>query len=305
MNKGQTVLLITGANGLLGQKLVKRCLKHGIPFHATSKGPNRNPACPGTVYTEAELTNPDEVRKLMQSIKPSAVIHTAAMTNVDQCESEPENCRLINVEATRYLLEESIRIQAHFQLVSTDFVFDGTSGPYKETDPVNPLSVYAQSKVDAENLLVQHEYQNWSIARTIIVYGTGIALSRSNLILWAMQALPKQETMRLVDDQFRAPTWADDLAYGCVEIVLRKLTGIFHLSGPKTMSVVEIVQTVADALGIKNAPIEHISSSTLNQAAKRPPHTGFVLDKAQQLLDYHPCKLEETIPMLVAELENA
>lgn len=305
MSKNQTVLLITGANGLLGQKLVKRCIKQGIPFHATSKGPNRNPLCPDSAYSEIELTDPEEVRKLMQSVQPSAVIHTAAMTNVDQCESEPENCRLINVESTRCLLEEAIRVQAHFQLLSTDFVFDGLSGPYSETDQVNPLSIYAKSKVEAENLLLKNDYKNWSIARTIIVYGTGAALSRSNLILWAMQALPKLETMRLVDDQFRAPTWADDLAYGCVEIILRKLTGVFHLSGPKTMSVVEIVQVVAEALGIENAPIEHISSEILNQAAKRPPRTGFILDKAQQLLDYHPHALEKTIPILLTELQNS
>src|SRR5690606_13448336 len=111
-----------------------------------------------------------------------------------------------------------------------------------EDDVVNPLSVYAESKVEAEKLLLEDKnYDNWSITRTIIVYGTGFGLSRSNMILWALEALPKGEKMKLVNDQFRSPTWADDLAYGCVEIVLRKQKGIFHLSGPVIRSVDEIV----------------------------------------------------------------
>jgi dTDP-4-dehydrorhamnose reductase len=226
------------------------------------------------------------------------------MTNVDQCETDPEGCHLKNVMATHYLFEAAKACQAHFELVSTDFVFDGKTGPYSESDPVNPLSVYARSKVEAENLLLDDAYSNWSIARTIIVYGTGNGLSRSNMVLWALEALPKNQEMKLVNDQFRAPTWADDLAYGCVEIVLRNETGIYHLSGPETLSVDEIVRRIAHTTGISNPNITVISSNTLNQAAKRPPRTGFVLDKAQQILDFHPKTLEETIPLLIQELQS-
>lgn len=297
-------ILITGSNGLLGQKIVKRCVKHRIPFIATSKGVNRNPECPESNYISLDLQQSDEVKKLVLDQKPTAIIHTAALTNVDYCESNREECYRVNVVASRILYEAAKSIQAHFQLLSTDFVFDGENGPYKEEDPVNPLSVYAQSKVDAENELINdpEKTKNWSIARTIIVYGTGFGLSRSNMILWALEALPKGEVMKLVNDQFRAPTWADDLAYGCLEIVLRDQKGIFHLSGPVSRPINQIVEEVGEALGLTNLNIETISSSTLNQAAKRPPRTGFNLSKAEKLLDYHPMDIQETIPLLQHDL---
>lgn len=291
-------LLITGSNGLLGQKIVKRCLKHNIPFIATSKGPNRNPDCPDAFYQSLDITVPLEVGDLLFRTRPTAVIHTAALTNVDYCELHPEECFRVNAHATMILWEASKLIGAHFQLVSTDFVFDGEAGPYTETDAVNPLSIYAESKVLAENILLADSSTNWSIVRTIIVYGTGHNLSRSNLILWALEALPKGEPMKLVNDQFRAPTWADDLAFGCVEIIRREQTGIFHLSGPHTYAIDELVRRIAGHLHIDLPQIESITSDTLNQPAKRPPRTGFDLTKARTLLDYAPKTLEETLDLL-------
>lgn len=297
-------ILITGSNGLLGQKIVKRCLKHNIPFVATSKGQNRNPECPENHYVSLDLLQTDEVHQLVLDQKPTAIIHTAALTNVDYCEEHPEECYQVNVISTKVLYEAAKNAGAHFELLSTDFVFDGENGPYKEEDPVNPLSVYAHSKVDAEHILLTdpENYKNWSIARTIIVYGTGFGLSRSNMILWALEALPKGELMKLVDDQFRAPTWADDLAYGCVEIIKRNQTGIFHLSGPRSRAINQIVEEIGKALRLTDLKIETISSGTLNQAAKRPPRTGFDLSKAEKLLDYHPMDIQETIPLLQNDL---
>ncbi|MBI3237923.1 MAG: SDR family oxidoreductase [Flavobacteriia bacterium] len=295
-------LLITGSNGLLGQKIVKRCLRHNIPFLATSKGENRNPDCPEEHYQSLDICVPLEVGDVFFRFRPTAVIHTAALTNVDYCEEHPEECFQVNAHATLILWEAAKIIGAHFQLVSTDFVFDGSTGNYAETDKVNPLSVYAFSKVAAENCLRDDDNRNWSIARTIIVYGTGNNLSRSNLILWALEALPKGEPMKLVNDQFRAPTWADDLAYGCVEIVKRQQTGIFHFSGPETLAIDQLVKRVAAYLGIENPPIETISSDTLNQAAKRPPKTGFDLSKSLLFLDYKPKTLEESLGILLSEL---
>lgn len=297
-------LLITGSNGLLGQKIVKRCLKQNIPFLATSKGGNRNPDCPEESFQELDITHEESVEKLIQTFHPTAIIHTAALTNVDYCELHPEECKQVNVEATRILWESAKRNNCHFEFVSTDFVFDGEKGNYSEEDVTHPLSVYAHSKNDAEQLLLTDENKNWSIVRTIIVYGTGHNLSRSNMVLWALEALPKQETMRLVNDQFRAPTWADDLAYGCVEIINRQQTGIFHLSGPETLPVDAIVKRIAAFLHITEPKIESISSSTLNQPAKRPPKTGFNLEKSHRLLNYIPKTLEESLYSLSEELKK-
>jgi dTDP-4-dehydrorhamnose reductase len=291
-------ILITGSNGLLGQKIVKICLKRGVEFLATSNGANRNQECPSERYLEMDITNQPKIAEIFTNYKPTHIIHTAALTNVDYCELNPEECQEVNVLATQKLWNEAQKINAHFQLLSTDFIFDGLKGNYKETDEPSAVSIYGQSKVDAEQILLNSENKNWSIARTIIVYGTANNLSRTNIVLWSIDALTKGDPMKIIDDQFRMPTWADDLAWGCIEICRRDKTGIFHLCGPELMAVNEIVFRIAKHLGKSTENVEIISSSTLNQPAKRPPRTGFDLTKSKTELGYNPKTIEETITIL-------
>ena len=291
-------ILITGSNGLLGQKIVKICLKRGTEFLATSNGVNRNQECPSDRYLEMDITNQSTIAEIFTDYKPTHIIHTAALTNVDYCELNPEECQEVNVLATQKLWNEAQKINAHFQLLSTDFIFDGLKGNYKETDEPSAVSIYGQSKVDAEHVLINSENKNWSIARTIIVYGTANNLSRTNIVLWSISALSKGEPMKIINDQFRMPTWADDLAWGCLEICRKDKTGIFHLCGPELMAVNEIVFRIAKHLGKSTENVEIISSSTLNQPAKRPPRTGFDLTKSKTELGYNPKTIEETITIL-------
>lgn len=292
-------LVITGSNGLLGQKIVNQCLKHGINFIATSKGVNRNNNCPDKHYVSLDICDKEAIFHCLSTLKPTHVIHTAAMTNVDQCELNPAECQEINVEATQNLWSISTDLGIHFQLLSTDFVFDGLKGNYSENDTPNPLSIYAQSKVDAEKLLLDSTNSDWSIVRTIIVYGQGDNLSRTNIICWAKETLAKKQPMKIIDDQFRAPTWADDLAWACIRICELNKKGIYHISGPETMSVFEIVTRVANYYGLETNGIERTDSSTLNQPAKRPPRTGFDLTKAKTELGYNPKTLEETLALII------
>jgi dTDP-4-dehydrorhamnose reductase len=294
-------ILITGSNGLLGQKIVKICLKRGTEFLATSNGKNRNQDCPENKYQELDITNLTQIQEVFTTYKPTHIIHTAALTNVDYCELNPVECQEVNVNATRKLWEEAQKINAHFELLSTDFIFDGLKGNYKETDEPSAVSVYGQSKVDAEQVLIQSQNDNWSIARTIIVYGTANNLSRTNIVLWSIEALTKGDPMKIIDDQFRMPTWAEDLAWGCLEICNRNKKGIFHLCGPELMAVNEIVFRIAKHIGKSTQNVEIISSSTLNQPAKRPPRTGFDLSKSKSELDYKPKSIEETIDILLTE----
>ena len=138
-------ILVTGSNGLLGQKIVAQAIKHAIPFFATSIGENRNSNCPEQNYCALDITNRSEVMECIKRYNPTHILHTAAMTNVDQCELNPEACRTVNTLAVEYLFSAAKEVNAHFQLLSTDFVFDGEKGNYKETDEPNPLSVYAKS----------------------------------------------------------------------------------------------------------------------------------------------------------------
>ena len=162
------------------------------------------------------------------------------------------------------------------------FVFDGEKGNYSEKDDVNPISVYGKSKADAEKYIVNGDNKNWSIVRTIIVYGKGNNLSRSNLIVWAKESLEKETKIKIIDDQYRAPTFASDLATACIAIIQKNKTGIFNISGPTTYSIFEIVSRIGNHFGYSLTNVERISSSTLNQPAKRPPKTGFDLTKAKK-----------------------
>jgi dTDP-4-dehydrorhamnose reductase len=293
-----TRILITGSNGLLGQKIVMQLLRKRLDFLATSLGPNRNPDCPSDRYVSMDITNKEDIEKCVDVFQPTCIINTAAMTNVDECEDKVELCHQINVQAVQNLLE--ISAQNNIQLIhlSTDFVFDGLNGPYKETDEKNPLSVYAKSKVDSEELLEKSNYKNWAILRTIIVFGQGNNLSRSNIVLWAREALKKGDELKIVNDQFRAPTWADDLAWACIQTAQLKATGTYHISGPETFSIFEMVLRIADFYDLDKTKLIAVSSSTLNQKAKRPLRTGFVLDKALRDLKYDPLTFEESLTRL-------
>jgi len=292
------IILITGSNGLLGQKIVRQLLNSGVEFIASSKGENRNPACPANQYLSLDIVSQEEIIAVFHKVKPTHIIHTAALTNVDYCELNPEMCYALNVKATALLINEANKINAHFQLLSTDFVFDGENGPYTETDVPNPLSHYATSKWQAEQLLNESANKNWSIVRTIIVYGQGHQLSRSNLIIWARDALLAKQEISVVDDQFRAPTWADDLAWACIQLCLAGKVGFFNACGPETLSIYEIVLRIARFYGCNPTLIIKTNSSTLNQAAKRPPKTGLVLTKSKTEIGYNPKSLEETLAIL-------
>ena len=296
MNKKS--ILVTGSNGLLGQKIVNQLkIRDDIKLIATSKGANRR-IDKDFKYESLDITSKKEVDEIIAVYKPDVVINTAAMTNVDACEEDKENCWDINVNAVDYLLEACEKYSSHLIHLSTDFVFDGKNGPYKETDEPNPLSYYAKSKLASEELILKSDYKNTAIARTIIVFGKGDNLSRGNLVFWAKGSLEKQSPINVVDDQFRAPTLAEDLAKGCIAIAEREVSGIYHLSGPATMSILEIVERIGKFYKLSTKCVTPIKTAILNQAAARPPRTGFIIDKAKKDLDYNPKTLEESLEFL-------
>lgn len=292
-------ILVTGSNGLLGQKIIRLLqARDDVDWLATSAGQNRMEGLDESHFRSMDITDEGSVQDCFGSFKPTAVINTAAMTLVDLCEEEKEKCQAINVKGVEYLLEEAQKHDVHLVQVSTDFVFNGEAGPYRETDEPDPLSEYARSKHRAERLLIDSEYKRWSIARTIILYGYASGLSRSNVVLWARQALHDRDPMRIVSDQFRAPTLAEDLAIGCLAIVDRAAYGIYHLSGPETMSVLEMIHRIAGYYGLDCSHVEPIDTASLGQPAARPPRTGFILEKAAQDLDYSPRTLEQGLALL-------
>ncbi len=297
-------VLITGSNGLLGQKLVAQLQKDpNYKLIATSKGVNRISSVSGFIYEELDITNSAEVANICEKYRPDVLINTAAMTNVDTCEGDKEGCWKMNVNAVEYLLAACEKHNTHLIHLSTDFVFDGEDGPYSEVDIPKPLSYYGESKYASEKVLQNSEYKNWAIVRTIIVYGLVEQMSRSNIVLWAKGALEKGDPINVVDDQFRSPTLAVDLAKGCILIADKEAKGVYHLSGKDLMSILELVNRVADFFNLDKSSISAIKSIKLNQTAKRPPMTGFVLDKAIRELGYDPATFEEGLAIVSQELE--
>lgn len=296
-------ILITGSNGLLGQKLIDALRNDPeIELIATSRGEDRSPEPLWERFRSLDITSKSEVDRVLDETGPDCVIHTAAMTNVDACELDPSACQLNNVTATAHLVAASERVGAHFVLLSTDFIFDGGAGPYHEADEPAPMSIYGQSKLDAERVVMESG-ANWSIARTIIVYGVARGLSRSNIVLWAKGALEKGEPIKVVDDQWRMPTLAEDLADGCIRIAKRRAGGIYHLCGPDGMSILELVNRVAAFFRLDASIVTSVKSDTLGQPAKRPPRTGFIIDKARRELGYAPRGFEEGLAVVAHQLK--
>ena len=291
-------ILITGSNGLLGQKLLHKLrLDDRVELVATSKGKNRVSVKEGYTYHSLDVTNNLDVSKLILAEIPNVVINTAAMTNVDLCEDEKATCEALNVGAVKYLVDACDQIDAHFIQISTDFIFDGEDGPYKEEDKPNPLSYYGLSKLKAEQLLYEHKVK-WTILRTIILFGVAENLSKGNIVLWAKNALAKGELLNIIDDQFRAPTLAEDLAGACILAAKKKAYGVFNVSGKDIMSIYEMVERIAKHYGNTTENLNKISTAKLNQKAERPKRTGFILDKAKAVLGYNPHTFEESLAFI-------
>ncbi|HMT30359.1 MAG TPA: SDR family oxidoreductase [Bacteroidia bacterium] len=299
-------ILITGSNGLLGQKLVYQLLKTpGVQICATSKGTNRITIKEGYQYIPLDITDRADVKKVVESFQPDCIINTAAMTNVDACELDKAGCDALNVNAVRYLIEFSKPFNTHFIHLSTDFVFDGKNGPYKEDDIPNPLSYYASSKLESEKI-VMDSGMDWAILRTIIIYGVVDDVQRSNLVLWTKSSLEQGKSINVITDQFRSPTLAEDLADACISAAIKRAKGIYHVSGPEEDldSIINIVKRVADYYGLDQSLIKPVTSAELNQPAMRPPKTGFILDKARRDLGYKPHPLQEGLKIVTLQIES-
>lgn len=297
-------ILLTGSNGLLGQKLVHLITSTGRhELIATARGENRLPKEESYKYLSMDITNEKEVMDVIETEQPDVIINTAAMTNVDECETDKENCWKLNVDAVQYLIAATKTTNAFLLHLSTDFIFDGEAGPYREEDTANPVSYYGESKLAAEKLL-QESGVDWAIARTVLVYGIAHDMSRSNIILWVKKSLEDGKNINVVDDQWRSPTLAEDLAQGCLLIAEKKAKGIFNISGKDLMTPYEMAIQTADYFELDKALITKTDGSKFKQTAKRPPKTGFILDKAFNVLDYKPHSFKEGIGILAQQLNK-
>lgn len=280
-------VLVTGSNGLLGQKLCQLLdSKDEIELIATARSPLSISLNSGE-FKQLDITNQHSVDDVIADVSPDIIINTAAMTQVDQCETERDKCWLSNVTAVSYLVNACEQNGVKLIHVSTDFVFDGTHGPLKEDEKPSPVNYYGESKLAGEEIITNSKI-DWAIARTVLVYGVTSDLSRSNIVLWVKQSLENGKVINVVNDQWRTPTLAEDLAMGCYLMAIKNAKGFFHISGEEMMTPYEIAIQTAKFFKLDSSLINPTDSNKFKQTAARPLKTGFDISKAKKELGYQP-----------------
>lgn len=292
-------VLITGANGLLGQHLTKLLLDKNYQVVATGRDGSRLPFQPSDnyAYREMDITDALETFAVMGLEKPDVVVHAAAMTQVDDCELRPQHCERINVHGTSQVLTDAETFSSHFIYISTDFVFDGEQGNYSEEDDTKPISLYGFTKLQAESM-VQTSTIPFAIVRTCLVYGNLLKGTRSNIVSWVKDSLEQGKTIQVVSDQLRTPTYVEDLAKGIHLIIEKKATGIYHISGKDWLTPYDIAIKTAAKFQLDAGKIVKADAGSFKQPGRRPLKTGFVIDKARKELGYEPISFDEGLSLM-------
>lgn len=293
-------IIITGCNGLLGQKLVERFQQEFVVHGCDLQNETYLTGVDFT-YQQVDITKRREITRFITQIAPAFVINSAAFTDVDGAEIQKELSWKVNVEAVDNIVTGCRKAQAHLVHLSTDYVFDGTNGPYHEADVPNPQGHYAKSKLAGENIVVGSPIK-WAIVRTMVLFGHGHNL-RPNFVTWLISSLREGKKVTIVDDQIGNATLADDLAEGIYQVVRRQKTGIFHISGAEILSRYQLCLAIADFYRLDKNLITPIKTADLKQKAPRPLNSGFILDKARMELELKLPTVQEMLTVFKRQYE--
>lgn len=292
-------IVVTGANGLLGRRVIRGLVSSGQSVVGLSRGPRRVEG--DFEYVSSDLTQLDSLQKLLIDLRPDSIIHTAALTDVDKCEHEVDGAFVVNVAASHTIAAAARNSGAHLVYVSTDYVFDGEHGPYSEESVPNPLGRYAQSKLGGE-LAVRIAAGDWAIARTAVVYGWPPA-GRKNFGSWIVESLSRGQGVKLFRDQMVSPSLALNAAGMVAELATRRLTGVWHTCGADVVSRVTFGQTLCRIFGLDRGLITAVSLDHVPLSGPRPRVGGLRTDKARRELNVKPMPLEESLRGFKAEYD--
>jgi len=297
-------ILLTGANGLVGQKIKKELAENNqVELMATSLHPEVNPLQGNYLFQTLDITMAWQTEDLIRRFQPHTLINCAAQANVNRCEQEKTECLKINTEAVTELTRIANENNIHLIQLSTDFVFAGVKTNYQEEDEAVPVNYYGLAKKEAEDHIIAHARKG-SIVRTILVYGYVPEMNRNNLVTWVYQSLKNDQPIRVVNDQYRMPTLGEDLAWAIGQIALMEKTGIYHISGRELMSIEEIACRTANYFSLDAGLITPVTSAELQEPARRPPQSGFDLLKAEKELDYLPHSFEEGLKLIEKQTDK-
>lgn len=299
-------VVVTGATGRVGVKIVQAFLEAGYSVHALvhSKLPVEHPlVCENVAVTFMDLaTLPEQnVVSWLKAIQPMVLIHSAALSDLVDCERQPFRAYLMNAQVTRMLARACALYQVHFIMLSTEHVFGGTRHPkilYSEEDAVHPLNSYGKSKVQGE-LATKEECSNktpWTICRMSVVYGLTfdpLLWPRPDFMQWVSTSLHRKEVLRVVMDQVNSPIYVVDLTRILVAIVRQQLQGIYHVAGSTPLSRYHFALLVARMYGLNEAFIQPVLTSELALGSQRPLNVGFCIEKISRASGIYPLSPEE------------
>jgi len=289
--------LVTGSAGLIGSQVVKDLVQQNHTVYSCYH--NEKPV--QGIPTPLELKDKNQIIQTLQKIKPDRIIHLAAMTGVDLCETEKELATIINTKATEILAKQAAKQNIFFLYVSTDYVFDGINGMKKEEDPSNPLGFYGKSKLEGEFVLNKLA-SSWCIARTSTPFG--IHPTKKNFLLWVKENLEAKKEIPVLVDQFTSPTYVPNLSRMLIEIATRQINGKIHVSGATRISRYALAEIVADKLHLNKNFLIPAKIDSMNWKAQRPKDSSLDVSFATENLNEQPQKIEQSIELFITELNS-
>jgi dTDP-4-dehydrorhamnose reductase len=284
-------LLVTGASGFLGWNLCQLAKEawdvYGTYFSKTVE-------IPDVTLVKADLRDFQEIKRLFNEIGPAAVIHTAAQSSPNFCQTYPEESHLINVTASCNIAGLSADYAIPCVFTSTDLVFDGLNAPYLETDPVCPVSVYGEQKVMAEQGM-RSRYPKVALCRMPLMFGVAPPTATS-FIQPFIKILREGKELNLFSDEFRTPVSGVTAAKGLL-LALEKVEGLLHLGGKERVSRYDFGRLMVDVLQLPQENLKACKQKDVPMAASRPPDVSLNSSKAFAL-GYEPLSLREELEAL-------
>lgn len=233
---------------------------------------------PRVSAVQLDPTDRQAVKRAILDDIPAVIINTAAKTNVDRCETDRSTCWSVNVDLVEHLARMCRVVDAHLVHLSTDYVFDGTKGPYSELDAPQPISYYGKSKLAAENAALGAGIQA-TVVRTNVLYGP--SQEHPDFVAWILESIDARVPVKVVTDQYSNPTYVDDLAEAILRLVRRRRTGIYHVAGADYLSRYEFALKIADVFKVPTTSLEPVLTDDLAQPARRPLRGGLITLKAE------------------------
>jgi dTDP-4-dehydrorhamnose reductase len=293
--------VVVGANGLVGSRLVSLLLKQGNKVTAIGRGANRSAA---KTWLSIDLAESEKLSNALAMVAPEVVINCSAMTDVDGCEREPEKAYAANVSGVAALARGARQAGAHLVHVSTDYVFDGSAGPYDVDATPNPRGIYALTKqMGDETVRALMPVEKWTIARTAVVYGWPPA-GNKNFGSWLVDTLGKGQTVKLFDDQWVSPSLALNVAQMLAELGARKLPGIWHTCGADVVDRVTFGKALCERFGFDPGLIQPSKMADVKLLSPRPPKSGLIVKKTQQQLSAKPWALGASLDAFFEEVKG-